>query len=173
MKSLLIGLAAALAVAIPFAGSAVAAPPAPDVPSTIAVPAGHKPFLSGYAEGVQIYGCNGAGWALIAPRANVYDKHGKLLMTHYAGPSWQTKDGSTVVGRRAADPVTVDPTAIPWLLIEPTSATPGRLGRTTYIQRIATTGGLAPAAGTCTAETTGEQREIPYTAVYVFWKARG
>jgi hypothetical protein len=173
MKPLLIGLAAALAASVPFAGSAPAAPPAPDVPSTIAVPAGHKPYLAGHAEGAQIYGCNGASWTLIAPRADVYDKHGKLLMTHFAGPSWQTRDGSTVIGRRAADPVTVDPNAIPWLLIEPTSTTPGRLSRTTYIQRIATTGGLAPAPATCTAEAAGEQREVPYTAVYVFWKARG
>jgi hypothetical protein len=172
MKPLLIGLAAAVAAAIPLAGSATAAPAGPDVPSTIAVPDGHKPFLTGHAEGAQIYGCNGTSWALIAPRANVYDEHGKLVMTHFGGPSWQTRDGSTVVGRRAADPVTVDPAAIPWLLIEPTSTTPGRLGRTTYIQRILTAGGLAPEAE-CTPATAGQRQEVPYTAVYVFWKARG
>jgi hypothetical protein len=47
-----------------------------------------------------------------------------------------------------------------------------RLAGTEYIQRIATTGGLAPAASTCNAETAGDEAEIPYTADYVFWKAR-
>ena len=70
----------------------------------------------------------------------------------------------------------VDPTAIPWLLLEPTSATAGpdgdRLAGTKYIQRINTTEGLAPAASTCNAETAGDVAEIDYTADYVFWKAR-
>lgn len=44
-----------------------------------------------------------------------------------------------------------------------------RLAQTTFIQRVATTGGLAPAAGECEA---GAQVEVPYTADYYFWKAR-
>ena len=44
---------------------------------------------------------------------------------------------------------------------------------TTFIQRIATTGGLAPTPAECDATTTGAVREIPYTADYHFWKATG
>jgi hypothetical protein len=175
MKLLLTALAA-LAAALPLAGVATAAPSAPDVPGTLAVPEGNKPYLVGHAVGVQIYGCNGTSWALIAPRADLYADNGKFIASHFAGPSWQAKDGSKVVGRRAADPVTVDPTAIPWLLIEPTSVTAGldgdRLAGTTYIQRIATTGGLPPATSECGPANAGEQREVPYTADYVFWKKR-
>jgi Protein of unknown function (DUF3455) len=175
MKLLVTGLCA-LAAAVPLAGVATAAPTAPDVPGTIAVPEGNKPYAIGHAEGVQIYGCNGVSWSLLAPRANLFGDNGQLIATHFAGPSWEAKDGSKVIARRAADPVTVDPTAIPWLLLESTSATSGpdggRLAGTTFIQRIATTGGLAPAASTCNAETTGDQTEIPYTADYVFWKKR-
>lgn len=95
-------------------------------------------------------------------------------MTHFGGPSWQARDGSlvkaTLDGR-----VTVDPTAIPWLRLAVTSATAGpdgdRLEGTTYIQRIATTGGLAPAPADCTASTVGTTKEVPYTADYTFWKA--
>jgi hypothetical protein len=138
------------------------------------VPEGNKPFLIGHAEGVQIYRCNGVSWGLVAPRANLYGDNGKLIATHFAGPSWQATDGSKVIGRRSKDPVTVDPTAIPWLLLERVSTSPGpdgdRLAGTTFIQRIETTGGLAPAASTCTAETADDVAEVPYTADYVFWK---
>ena len=58
----------------------------------------------------------GFGWGFVAPRANLYGDNGKLLMTHFGGPTWQAKDGSKVVAQRV-DGVTVDPTAIPWLLL--------------------------------------------------------
>jgi hypothetical protein len=174
MKLLVTGLAA-LAAAVPLTGIATAAPPAPD-PGGIAVPEGNKPFLVAHATGVQIYRCNGVSWGLVAPRANLYGDNGQLIATHFGGPSWQAKDGSKVVAQRIKDPVTVDPTAIPWLLLEAKQATAGpdgdRLAGTTYIQRVATTGGLAPAASTCTADTAGAEVEEPYTADYVFWKKR-
>jgi hypothetical protein len=169
-------LVLALASGLSAAAVATAAPSAPEVPAGIAVPDGNKPFLIGHAVGVQIYRCNGASWDPVAPRANLYADNGQLIATHFAGPSWQAKDGSTVVGRRIKDPVTVDPTAIPWLLLEAKSATPGpdgdRLAATTYIQRVATTGGLAPGASTCQAESAGVEAEVPYTADYVFSKKR-
>jgi hypothetical protein len=46
-----------------------------------------------------------------------------------------------------------------------------RLAGTTFIQRIATTGGLAPAAADCNAATAGTEVEVPYTADYSFWNA--
>jgi hypothetical protein len=169
----------ALVAALPLAQAAVAGPDAPDVPFDIKVPSGNKVFLVGHAVGVQIYSCNAAtggyAWTLVAPRATLYGDNGKLIATHFAGPSWQANDGSAVVGRRDAPPVIVDGTAIPWLRLAAASTSVGddgdRLADTTYIQRVATTGGLAPAAGTCTAATVGTVEEIPYTADYYFWKA--
>lgn len=174
-RVLLTATVAALA-ALPQAQPAHAATPGPDVPTTIEVPAGHKVFLVGHAVGVQIYSCDPtAGWALVAPRANLYDDRGNLVATHFAGPSWQAKDGSTVVGtveKRA--PV---PDSIPWLRLAATSTTVGpdgnRLTDTRYIQRVATTGGVAPAATECTTGTAGNRAEVPYTADYYFWKATG
>jgi hypothetical protein len=150
----------------------------PRVPGEIAVPEGNQKYLTAHAVGVQIYSCNatatGFGWGLVAPRANLYD-HGRLVATHFAGPTWQAKDGSTVVGQRVKA-VNVDPTAIDWLLLSAVSTAPGphgdRLASTTFIQRIATAGGLAPAAANCHAGTVGATAEVPYTADYVFWKAR-
>ncbi len=147
-----------------------AAPAQANVPSEIAVPDGNKRFLTTHAEGVQIYSCNGQAWTLVAPRANLLDRRGKVVGTHFAGPTWQTKDGSKVVAARV-NGVKVDPTAVDWLLLEATSTTRGRLGGTTYIQRVETTGGLPPAAASCNATTAGTTAEVPYTAVYHFWKA--
>jgi hypothetical protein len=179
-RRLLAGIVAAIAV-WPAAQAAQAATAPPSVPPDIAVEAGHKPFLIGHAVGVQIYTCTtvagGFAWSSATPRADLYDDRGNVIVKHFGGPSWQAKDGSTVVGRRARPPVTVDPTAIPWLLLERASATAGpdgdRLASTTFIQRIATTGGLTPAPDQCNAATAGSAREVPYTADYVFWRAQG
>ena len=170
------GLLAMLA-ALPLAQAAQAGPAPPDVPSTrIEPPAGNKVFLVRHAVGVQIYRCNatagGFAWGFVAPRADLYDDHGKLTMTHYVGPTWEAKDGSKVVGSRV-DGVTVDNSAIPWLLLSASSTTPGRLGQTTYIQRVATTGGTAPPASECNAEAVGTVEEVPYTSDYYFWKKGG
>ncbi len=158
---------------------ALAGPAAPAVPSEIAIEAGHQLYLVGHAVGVQIYRCDatptGYGWSFVAPRADLYGGNGKLIVTHFAGPTWQANDGSAVVA--AVDGrANLDPTAIPWLRLAVTSATVGadgdRLAGTTFIQRIATTGGLAPAAGACNAGAAGSTAEVPYTADYFFWKAK-
>jgi hypothetical protein len=178
-RLLLAGIAAA-AAALSVAQVAQAGPLPPTVPDTIQVPEGNKVFLVGHAIGVQIYSCNatpgGFGWGFVAPRANLYNDHGKLIITHFAGPTWQAKDGSTVVGRAEAM-VMVDDTAIPWVRLAAASTAAGpdgdRLVATSYIQRISTTGGLAPPAADCTAATAGTVAEVPYTADYYFWKKTG
>ena len=171
-------LAAAVVTALAAILSAQAAdakPTAPTVPPEIAVEAGHKLFLVGHAVGVQIYRCNPNGWSFVGPRANLYGDNGKLITTHFGGPTWQARDGSTAVGTLVR-PAPVDPNAIPWLLLSAKGAAGAdgdRLAGTTYIQRIATTGGLMPPAATCNADTVGTQNEVPYTADYFFWKAKG
>jgi hypothetical protein len=177
-RRLVAGIVVALAVCA-AAQPARGAPAPPIVPDRIAVDDGHKPFLLGHAVGVQIYTCmtvpGGFAWSPATPRAELYDDQGNSIIKHFGGPSWQAKDGSKVVAARV-DGVTVDATAIPWLLLKSTSSTPGpdgdRLAGTTYIQRIATTGGLPPAAADCNSDTAGTAREVPYTADYLFWKAR-
>jgi hypothetical protein len=178
-RLLLLAVVGAVAV-LPAAQLAHAGPEEPVVPGKIAVEAGHKVFLVGHAVGVQIYSCNatasGFSWTFVAPRADLYGDNGKLITTHFAGPTWQAVDGSRVVGQRV-DGVTVDASAIPWLLLSATPTASGpdgdRLAGTTFIQRIATTGGLAPPAADCNASTAGSIEEVPYTADYYFWKRTG
>ena len=155
-----------------LAQAAEAHPKPPDVPTAVQVPAGNKLFLVGHAFGVQIYQCNGTAWTFVAPRANLFDRRGRFIISHFAGPTWQHRDGSTVVGQ-VVNPAPVDG-AIPLLLLsaKPTAAGnfPNTLLETTYIQRLNTRGGLAPAAATCNATTAGNQAEVPYTADYFFWR---
>ena len=179
MQRFIAGLAA-LVAALTIAPGALAGPAAPAVPTDIAVPEGHKPYLVAHADGVQIYDClsvsGGYAWRLAAPRATLTDDQGKTVASHYGGPTWEARDGSKVVGKRDGF-VNVDPTAIDWLRLVADSTSAGadgdRLLGTTYIQRIDTVGGLAPAAADCDADTMSERREIPYTADYVFFKATG
>ena len=118
------GLVAAGAALGAVGAPAHAEPAGPDVPTAVAVPAGHKVFLVGHAVGVQIYSCNGERWSFVAPRADLYGDNGNLVTTHFGGPTWQAKDGSSVRARRDGD-YTPDPTAIPWLRLAATSTAAG------------------------------------------------
>jgi FtsP/CotA-like multicopper oxidase with cupredoxin domain len=172
-------LRAAACAAVVLASAVGAAQAAePGIPTDIQVTDGSKLFLEAHATGVQIYDCvavaGGYAWSPATPRADLYGANGKHIGIHYGGPTWEAKDGSKVVAKRDAG-VTVDPTAIPWLRLSatPTSAGPDgdRLAGTKWIQRVATVGGLAPAAADCSAATAGTRKEIPYSADYRFWKA--
>ena len=173
-RLLLVGIVAAMAALSLVAQVALAGPPSPTgVPDQIQPDVGsNKVFLIGHGVGVQIYTCNGSVWSSAVPRANLYGDNGKLIISHFAGPSWQAKDGSKAVGT-VVDKVTPDLSAIPWVLLS-AKTTPGadgdRLVDTSFIQRLETTGGLTPPAADCNAATAGTVVEVPYTAEYVFWK---
>jgi hypothetical protein len=145
-------------------------PDLPPVCSNLQVPPGNKVSFHVYAIGVQVYRWNGASWSFVAPVANLYaDKKFKgKVGTHYAGPTWESNSGSEVIGS-VLTRCTPDPTAVPWLLLEavPTDD-PGIFSKTTYIQRVNTTGGLAPAMP---GMMVGEEKEIPYTTEYYFYRA--
>jgi hypothetical protein len=136
----------------------------------LAVPTGNKVAFHVYAEGVQIYGWNGTSWAFVAPEAVLYADAGDdgAVGIHYAGPTWESVSGSKVVGT-VLQRCTPDPDAIPWLLLRAVSSEgPGILHRLTYIQRVNTVGGLAPADP---GDFPGEIARVPYTAEYFFYRA--
>jgi hypothetical protein len=175
-RGVLFGLATAVCVSVLC--SVAYALPSPSVPAAIAVPPGNVVYLVGHAQGAQIYRCQpatgGYAWTLVAPAAVLRDASGNLIIWHYAGPSWRALDGSTVTAVRVASANAPVPNAIPWLLLKVSSATPGpnggTLAQTTYIQRINTTGGVAPATG-CDAAHVGATTAVPYTADYYFYRA--
>ena len=133
------------------------------------VEAGNKVAYHTYASGVQIYRWNGTAWAFVAPDAALFaDAGGQgVVGTHYAGPTWESNSGSKVVGA-VEQRCTPDPTAIDWLRLKATSSEgPGIFDGITFILRVNTTGGKAPA----TPGAVGDVARIPYTAEYYFYRA--
>lgn len=166
------------------------------VPPEIDVPAGHALFFAAGAVGTQNYICLPAGnsvrWHFVAPQATLFDAapNRQQLTTHFLSanpredelprPAWQhSMDSSRVWGRASAsskDPNFVDVNAIPWLLLEVVGARRGPgggslLAGTAYIQRLNTSGGLAPSIGCSTSADTGRLALVPYTADYLFYAA--
>lgn len=148
----------------------------PEVPASIAVPEDQKVAFHTFATGVQIYVCRQSAtdpsrfvWVFKAPEAILYDSDGNVVGTHYAGPTWESNSGSKVRGAVLARLASPDG-AIPWLLLRAVESDgPGIFARVTYIQRINTTGGLAPAV-TLTAADVGTEVRVPYTAEYYFYR---
>ena len=72
--------------------------------SSVSVPDSLKPAadeslaLVVPAKGDQIYECRGGKWAFLAPEAELFDRAGKKIGRHYAGPHWESLDGSRIVG---------------------------------------------------------------------------
>lgn len=148
---------------------------APEVPAAIALPAGNQLAFAYDAIGVQIYGCDpnatGYGWVLRGPEANLYGKRGKLAGIHYAGPTWEANDQSKVVAAKLSEH-SADPSSIPWLLLGATAHTgKGRMSGITFIHRVDTAGGKAPAGG-CDAAHAGSTTRVDYTATYYFYESR-
>ena len=166
----------------------------PRVPADLEVEDGNKAFLKGHAIGTQNYLClpsgQGFAWTLFGPQATLFDDQGRQLITHYLSPNpaeaytpratWQhSRDTSAVwatLVQPSSDPLFVAPGAIPWLLLQmagtfdgPTGA--AKMAKTSYIHRVNTTGGIAPATGCAMATDVGKRALVPYEADYIFYKA--
>jgi hypothetical protein len=151
--------------------------PRPEVPETIAVPEGHDVDFTGDATGVQIYECtpdaNGTlAWRLRAPSAILEDETGAFA-DHFggidadlpAGPYWSSlRDGSRVHAGGALSSPNPGTIALLRLTALDTFGN-GIFSRVSFIHRLATDGGVAPA----TACASGDRTEVPYTATYHFY----
>jgi len=148
------------------------------VPAALDPPADQSLAMVVRGKGVQVYECrarkggDGFEWAFVAPEADLFDRYGRHLGTHGAGPYWQAQDGSLVIGTvkaRADAPVAG---AIPWLLLATTSSGPdGALRNVSSIQRVNTSGGIAPSAG-CGPQARGTLARVAYTADYRLFAAK-
>ena len=167
----------------------------PPVPDLIQMPAGHRLFLAGHAIGTQNYICLPSGaafaWTLFGPQATLFHNEARQVITHFlsANPdeagilraTWQHSVDTSAVWARAiatyAEPDFVAPGAIPWLLLAVMGEENGpRGGRTltpaTYIHRLNTAGGIAPATGCSLAADVGKRVFVPYEADYFFYRER-
>ena len=111
--------------------------------------AGRKEVIALRGTGAQVYTCeaspSGFAWRLKSPDATLMDGMGAEIGHHFAGPSWQASDGSTVVGEVVVSDPAPQPSSIPWLLLRAKSHSgSGAFASVGYIARIQTEGGLAP-----------------------------
>ncbi|MEH1124265.1 DUF3455 domain-containing protein [Micromonospora sp. CPCC 206061] len=163
-------LATALVAGAPVSAHGQGTPSAP-VPANLVPPAGNVPLADFAASGVQVYTCTAGAWTFTEPAALLAGRAkgipGPQAATHFRGPSWQsTRDGSLVEARSvASSPVSG---SIPQLLLQSTRTRgDGVFGAVTYIQRLATSGGVAPTGACVDGQTSG----VPYRAVYRFFVA--
>jgi len=141
---------------------------APEVPQEIVVDSStNKVHFHGFAIGSQNYTWDGSSWGTAVPEATLYDSDGNVVATHFAGPTWQSNSGSRVVG--AVDTkVTMDTNSIPWVrLIAVSTEGPGIFADTTFVQRVNTVAGKAPAAP---GLVVGQVFKSPYMADYYFYR---
>jgi len=143
----------------------------------------------------------GVAFMLFTPEATLFSDDGKQLTTHFFSPNpfenstnpavvavgpiratWQhSRDSSTVWGQvkpgnSSSDAAFVAPNAIAWLLLTVVGADNGPTGgdtltETTFIQRLNTSGGVAPSTGCSSPTDVGHLAFVPYTADYFFYKA--
>jgi hypothetical protein len=145
------------------------------LPEPVRVPMGQKLLMSTTGVGEITYECRekkdmaGAHeWAFVAPVATLYGEGRQVVGRYYAGPTWESADGSKVTGKQLA----VAPAApgnIPLQLVKAEPAMgAGAMQGVSYIQRLNTKGGVAPAAP-CDAGTKGRRQQVAYEADYVFY----
>jgi hypothetical protein len=172
-------LAALLLVLLVAACASPQSPTMVKVPDTLTPGANESLARIVPAKGVQIYECRakkdqvgGYEWAFVAPEADLFDARGNRIGRHYAGPHWESTDGSKILGtlkERADAPV---PDAIPWLLLAAKSVgSEGAFSKVTSVQRVNTVGGVAPKAG-CSQVAVGTPARINYTADYYFFTTK-
>ena len=140
----------------------------------------------------------GFAFVLFTPQATLSNDGGKQLTTHFFSPNpfeanidptvvgdrairatWQdSRDSSTVwakLDKASTDSNFVAPGAIAWVLLDVTGAQNGPTGGDTltpsiFIQRVNTSGGVAPSTGCASPSDVGNEAFVHYTADYFFYE---
>jgi hypothetical protein len=134
---------------------------------------------------------SGFAWTQFGPQATLFKDNGKQSLTHFLSPNpvegglaratWQdSKDTSAIwafatPATTSTDLAFVAPGAIPWLRLEVVGAEEGLTGgdnlmATTFIQRLNTSGGVAPSSGCAASTDISKKKLVPYTADYFFYE---
>ena len=145
---------------------------------------------------------SGFAFKLFTPQATLFlpldfagSEFKQQIITHFFSPNpdptdngairatWQSSlDTSAVWAATVPDGASTDPNfvkdgAVAWLLLAKKGTQPGTIGggilaQTTFVQRLNTSGGLAPTTGCSRPENVGTTAFMPYTADYFFYKAK-
>jgi hypothetical protein len=148
------------------------------LPPSVQVPAGHRVVMQTVGAGDITYQCrvkkDMAGqfeWVFVGPNAVLSDRSGNAVGKYFGPPAtWENNDGSKVTATQVA----VAPAGAGHIPLQLVKANPavgnGAMNGVTYIQRVATKGGVAPASA-CNAANLDSKEIVKYQADYIFWKA--
>lgn len=172
-------IAAVLPVAL-LAGCASTAPifSQADLPAAVKVADGNVVSMETVGVGQITYECRakkdntGFEWIFVGPDAKLMNRAGKQVGRYYGPPAtWELADGSKFTGAQVAvSPAS--PGNIPLQLVKANPATgSGALVGTTFVQRVATKGGVEP-SGTCDMAAMGKKAIVNYQADYILYKAK-
>lgn len=148
------------------------------LPASVQVPSGHKVAMTTMAAGDITWQCRAkadmAGqfeWTFVGPEAAMRDERGQRVGRYYGPPAtWESMDGSRVTGTQlAVAPAGAGDMPLQLVKSNPAMGT-GTMQGVSYIQRVNTRGGVAPASR-CDGGNIGEKRVVQYSADYVFWRA--
>lgn len=174
----LLGTAAALTACGSMSSPAAPAFNQSSLPTAVQVPAGQRIAMETVGAGDITYECRAKKdmpsafeWVFVGPDAKLMDRSGKVVGRYYGPPAtWESNDGSKVTATQLA----VAPASAGNIPLQLVKANPamgmGAMQGVTYIQRVATQGGVAPAAA-CTAANAGQKQVVKYQADYIIWKA--
>jgi hypothetical protein len=180
--TLMLGLAFGVQVLLAGCASGPASVSTPtfsqaSLPDAVKVPAGHQVVLETVGIGSITYQCRAkaaaAGqfeWVFVGPDAVLNSRSGKALGKYYGPPAtWESADGSKVTGAQLAV-APASPGSIPLQLVKANPATgEGAMKGMSFIQRVQTKGGAAPAT-VCDATTLETKQVVKYQSDYIFYK---
>lgn len=148
------------------------------LPAAVQVPLGNAVAMQTVGVGMITYECRTKAaaadqyeWVFVGPDAKLMDRSGKEVGKYFGPPAtWQSNDGSKVTATQlAVAPATVG--AIPLQLVKANPAVgDGAMKGISFIQRLATQGGVAPAKS-CDAASLRSKEIVRYQADYIFWRA--
>ena len=148
--------------------------PTPQAPAAVTAPVGNKVAMMAVGAGDLNYECRAKAdmpgtfaWVFTGPDALLLDKNKATVGKYYGGPTWESTD---VSGKQLATAPGVAG-AIPLQLVQASPAMgSGAMTGVTYIQRLNTIGGVAP-ADVCNQAAMGSKKLVKYQADYYFYKA--
>jgi hypothetical protein len=156
---------------------------------------GHGVGTQNYVCAPSATSATGFAFSLFTPQATLLNDTGEQLITHFFSPNndprvkppeagtirvtWEdSRDTSRVWAfllQQSLDEDFVRRDSVAWLLLKVSGVDVGptggdRLTKTTFIQRLNTVGGLAPASGCSTFEDLNLRVHVPYFADYFFYR---
>ncbi len=170
------------AQAPPVAGSGAASPPQARAAEpgplyslfhrALPVPEGATEAFHLSGRGVQIFRCEmqsqGGRWIYRLPEAELGDPRTGLALRHGVNLSFESADGSRLIGEIVDHVPSVDEQSLPWVLIGTRSYGKGALTGIRFVARINTAGGMPPQH--CEPESASQVLRVPFSADFVFYR---